>query len=377
MKKYLPILILAGCIFGAFTLHAALKLTGNGAIIIGTPPQTALCGGYNYCMKLTINNASSTQTNFPVEVSFNGASVNDIKNLGLMRDIYGGAVKTANGYDIVFSTSSSATGLLPYEQEFYSSTTGQAIYWVNMPTVANSQALYVFYGKSGDTDHSNKTGTWNSNYVAVYHLNGSSPSVSDSTSNANNGTNQGVTATTGQIDGAGSFDTTPKYFTANSSSSLNTPASISVSTWIKGTLPQPDNFTKFLTKTDAEYTFYAQGFQDGKPIFGAQTTSNAFDGNWHFITGTYDGTTYKIYFDGSFQATSTGTPGSINSTALYVGRDPAGFNQVVGTMDEVRISNIPLTSSWVATEYNNQSNPSTFFTYQQLNQTGAVTVTGK
>jgi hypothetical protein len=33
-----------------------------------------------------------------------------------------------------------------------------------------------------------------------------------------------------------------------------------------------------------------------------------------------------------------------------------------GSMDEVRVSNIARAGSWITTEYNNQSAPTTFFT---------------
>ena len=75
----------------------------------------------------------------------------------------------------------------------------------------------------------------------------------------------------------------------------------------------------------------------------------------------------KLYVDGSLQATGTcsGVSGftgyfrfgsyRLNS---WTGGNDGYFN---GTIDEVKLSDTVRSAGWIATEYNNQSGPSTFF----------------
>jgi hypothetical protein len=66
----------------------------------------------------------------------------------------------------------------------------------------------MFYGNSSiTTDQSNPTAVWDVNFKGVWHLpNGTILSANDSTSNGNNGTINGATATTGEIAGGASFN---------------------------------------------------------------------------------------------------------------------------------------------------------------------------
>src|SRR4029077_13499410 len=96
----------------------------------------------------------------------------------------------------------------------YSSTTGEVIAWINVPTLSTSTdtSLFMYYGNASSTDQSNKTAVWDANFKGVWHLpNGTALTANDSTSNANNGTVNSATATAGKIDGAGSFNGSSSY----------------------------------------------------------------------------------------------------------------------------------------------------------------------
>jgi hypothetical protein len=160
--------------------------------------------GYAFRRTITVDHTqvpNTDQANFPVLVS------------GTFPDLatttHGGAVTSANGYDILFTSDANGTNPLPFERESYNSATGAIIYWVQIPSVshATNATFYLFYGNSAiTTDQTNKTGVWDADYAAVWHLpDGTSLNANDSTSNANNGTISSAAATAGQIDGAASL----------------------------------------------------------------------------------------------------------------------------------------------------------------------------
>ena len=86
---------------------------------------------------------------------------------------YDGAVVSTSGYDIIFSTDQNGLVRLPHEIETYSSATGNVNMWVQIPVVSHSTntVFYMFYGSSTiTTSQENKTGVWDTNYKAVFHL---------------------------------------------------------------------------------------------------------------------------------------------------------------------------------------------------------------
>src|SRR5262249_42124749 len=73
----------------------------------------------------------------------------------------------------------------------------------------------------------------------------------------------------------------------------------------------------------------------------------------------------KMYVDGANVATKAGTQGPFVNNEPFVigGRDSSGNVQGLmnGSADEVRVSNVARSAGWIATEYTNQSNPSSFY----------------
>jgi hypothetical protein len=60
--------------------------------------------------------------------------------------------------------------------------------------------------------------------------------------------------------------------------------------------------------------------------------------NWHHVCGTYDGTTARIYVDGT-EAASASEPGGITSASetVYIGGRPSAVDYFDGYMDDIRI----------------------------------------
>jgi hypothetical protein len=110
------------------------------------------------------------------------------------------------------------------------------------------------------------------------------------------------------------------------------------------------------------------GGDDGSPAL-----KTAFDGNWHYVVGTYDGAFRKLYVDGVLQKVwwlVDGLPTSSNgdaatgfiaksasgvSIAGRYGQNPAGPDTqfTAGTYDEVEIYNYALSAATIAQTYAN------------------------
>jgi hypothetical protein len=223
---------------------------------------------------------------------------------------------------------------------------------------------------------------WDSNYQGIWHLaNGTTLSASDSTSSGNNGTVQGtVTAVTGEIDGAGGFDGSSGYI--STTNSFNWPFNLTTEAWVNTTSTAGHKVTGLEniqtgtwagsydenlyvdTNGKAVTTCYASGVTQ-TVVSGSAVN----DGNWHHLAATLNTSTntMTLYVDGVSQGTGdcTGADGftgylRIGSYRLY-GMPNANDGYFSGKIDEVRFSNSVRSADWIATEYNNESNPSAFY----------------
>lgn len=92
------------------------------------------------------------------------------------------------------------------------------------------------------------------------------------------------------------------------------------------------------------------------------TTGQVANNNWYYLTATYDGSTAKIYKNGTEIATGarTRTPAYDGSTSIGIRHNGTLFG-FQGKLDEVRVASTTLSAGFIATEYNNQNSPSTFY----------------
>jgi hypothetical protein len=77
----------------------------------------------------------------------------------------------------------------------------------------------------------------------------------------------------------------------------------------------------------------------------AVSTTSVNDNVWHYIVGTYDGATLKIYVDGtqSGALATANTPSTSVSNNLFIGQNGAGNEQYIGRLDQISIWNRALT----------------------------------
>jgi lipopolysaccharide export system protein LptA len=206
--------------------------------------------------------------------------------------------------------------------------------------------------------------------VAAYGMDeGAGTLVEDSSVNANNGTVGNATWTTGYYGNALQFTgVSGSNATIKDSSTLDLTKGLTLEAWVNpSTLANPasndwvaavakDNTAS--TANDISYALYAADGTNAPPALhlllgsdvGVQGASVLPLNTWTFLTGTYDGSTMKVYVNGTLVG-SKSVSGTITTTkdALHIGGD-WDSEMFTGIVDNVRIYNIALTQAQIQTD---------------------------
>jgi len=333
---------------------------------------------YSFYRTITIDHTkcgSANSTNFPV--AFFG-TYTYLKTVG-----NGGNVTSSSGYDIVFATDNTGGTLYDFELVTYSATTGAVEFHIRIPTLSHTvdTVIYMFYGNSSVTTYQGNTNaTWNSSFKGVYHFgDASSLILTDSTSNANTVSLPGAnnpTATAGQVGGACvSVNTGGSTLTKTNPTGLPASAgTLTLSCWLKTSETAVEVIWGFGQATSNIEVYMAiNGAAAGKASIGdvsahgGRSTTSVNDGNWHHVVATYDGASgNKFYCDGALQDTRSQALAWSNAntqTAIFEIPNVGGTSyHYFGTLDEIRIRNDVQSTDEVTTQYNNQFDPTTFYT---------------
>lgn len=211
-----------------------------------------------------------------------------------------------------------------------------------------------------------------SDLVARYHLNENTNNTTQDTSGNNLlGSVQNASVIAGKY--GNGFDFTNGGYVRVSNNALLEPVNVSVEAWVKS--PTSPGVYKYMlskgaqTCNSASYALYT-GLNGGLQFYISNGTvftdspdagTGVWDGNWHYIVGSFDGSTVRLYVDG--QQIGTGTPSTVgigynlaDGNDLYLGRYNGsciyGFN---GQVDEVRIWNRVLSQTEITQHYGTNS----------------------
>ncbi len=196
-------------------------------------------------------------------------------------------------------------------------------------------------------------------------------SVKGETLTASNTDGVGFTSVTG-IRGEGvTFDGTDDFFTCTDANCGGTTeldpssGSFSIGAWINTTRTTRQMFVAKGSSTGQfAYSFESGRTNAGSPellfyntadgvYIGAVSTLSIADGRWHYVAGTYDGTTVSVYIDGDLAASSTSKSGSqvTDSTGDFFVGARNGSSPFLGSMDEPYVTAEGLTISQVKRLY--------------------------
>jgi DNA uptake protein ComE-like DNA-binding protein len=345
----------------------------------------AQLAGYDYVKQIDIDNTQVSGTSdlidFPLLIN---TTDSDLRSRG-----NGGYVENANGYDIAFTASDGVT-LLDHEIEKYTATTGELVVWVRIPTLDynDDTQIFMYYGNSSVSVDPSTTDTWNANYEAVWHLDeetagtGTSNLYEDATANNNDGDDLvSATGTDGQIGLGQEFDGNNDYIDV-SVMDPHTYDELTFSAWYKSAnngvaddeyiFAHYDASSWFLIgpTDDGSYDDYIRYYIEvnGGPSRYYYGSIDVVDQQWHHIAAVRTATNIIVYVDGVVDLNTAdldaGESYTVNSTGTSptIGYDPVYANPVDGFLDEIRLTNSAMSQGWIVTEYNNQSDPSSFYT---------------
>ena len=194
--------------------------------------------------------------------------------------------------------------------------------------------------------------------VAAYSFDaGAGTSAVDSSGNGNTGTLANATwASGGKYGSALSFNGTNAWVTVNSSTSLALTNGMTVEAWVNPTtLGNAYRTVVFREQPGSEvYSLYAN--QSGNPqaplgevyvngFKDASASTGLATGSWAHLAETYDGSSVRLYVNGTLVST-TAAPGSLaSSTApLRIGGNNIWGEYFSGLIDEVRVYNRALSA---------------------------------
>lgn len=335
---------------------------------------------YRYRKSITIDKTkvSGTNTDFPALID---VTADELKTTG-----NGGNVEDTNGYDLVVSSTDATdgSGTLPFDRLSYNATTGQFQAFAKAASVtdATDTVLYLLYGSSDvSTDQADADTTW-SDYEGVWHLDNS---MSDSTTNAKTFTDDGTSDVAGKVYRGRDFtgannDRIYRNNDADFERNGNDPWEIGI--WLNFDELQQTGYDLRLYGVSSlvddpgwsnaiQVGHWSDSAKDGKIYAYAYDGGLKFSGGttvaintWYYAVAKYDGSDIWLVLDGTPSTkTSVGSIVDGDYDSLQITHQNFAGNQqrFDGQADEARFLHTPHSDGWTLTEYNNQSDPSTFY----------------
>ena len=368
-------------------LYTSGKLSSSSERGIYTEGEAAVenwLTGWDYRVKVTVlaSKVDADLTDFPVYV-----------DLSELPEGFHTHVNQTDARDIRVTTDDGETEV-PREVVFYTaaSDTGELHFKGDIDGDTDTD-FYIYYGNSSATEPAvdstyGRNATWEG-YQQVCHLNeavnNNNDGYVDSSGNGLHlkGNNMEIAASAGQLAGnSQNFDGSNDYLTDDTTSVTSSNASGTVQFWYKNSTTTAKGILTYGalgTTSQIHLVRFNQG-GSGTTEFLLKGSSDYFrgtgatytDGNWHQLVMTGGSGGNAVYQDGgglslTYTAGSSSTENWWSSLTSQTGLSFAvgriGTNTYLACgLDEIRVRNSKLTSTWVSTEYNNQSSPSTFFT---------------
>ena len=190
-----------------------------------------------------------------------------------------------------------------------------------------------------------------SGLVAAYAFDeGTGTTVTDASGNGNNGTvANGTWSTTGKYGDALKFNGTSTRVTIPNAASLQLSTGMTLEAWVDPStvngswrdVVYKGNDNYYLEATSTNASLPDAGVIAGGSYADAFGTAKLTANAWSFLTETYDGSTVRLYVNGT-QVASTAHTGAISTSTnpLQIGGDSIYGQYFAGLIDNVRVYNV-------------------------------------
>lgn len=277
----------------------------------------------------------------------------------------------------------------PIDNVTYDSAADDGEGWTCIPSISSSvdTVFYVYYDYASASAYGTPEDVWDStgaNYMGVWHLNAAGNAtqpaangVSDmdlTPSNMESG--DSVACLLGNcvhLDGSNEFlsrDFDLTIFNNN----FRPDTTFAFSAWLNQDVTTSDDMIGgHLDSTTKGYALWKYNSQSNfRPTVGNGTgnawsnlnepTSGKSTGTWYHMAVTWNGSTARLYWDGT-EVDTYPLSGSFqwSNQPFFVGKRPSG-NYWDGKIDEVHLHDDELSAAWIKAEYINQKTPGTFYT---------------
>jgi hypothetical protein len=325
---------------------------------------------WSYRKKLTFDNSGQSEdlVNFPILVNLSASNFDYLK-------------AKLDGTDLRFIDADGITELKYHIEDWNASK--DSYVWVNVTNIAagsSTDYIWMYYGNPSALDVQDVSGTYNANYMGVWHLNETSGNAMDSTSYGVNGIPTGgyTQGVNGPIDGAYDFDDIDgnvdmgdpldghlDFGLENFTYSIWVNINGSTGGWqmpfYKGG-PSPSRIGyDFETLNDASEIYIS--LSDGLSQEISDSTTITFD-KWMYLTGVINRSENMLHFYRDGLEIGSGVDISLigdldTDETLQLSRSSP--YQSYATLDEVRISNVARSAEWIKAQFLTMNN--SFITY--------------
>jgi acyl dehydratase len=372
----LPAVLLAACRFGApdasgdKPVDAAVGQPDASSTTDAAPTDAEPQSGLGRKKRITIDptKVSGDQTAFPVWIALTDAD--------LM------ARATMNGADIHFTRPDGTA--LEHQIQRWTKQTGRLEAWVRVDLAdAAPTEVDLRYGDPATTHAPAPAMVFASSFEAVWHLDDSlaAATVADATSKRNGTAMGGLGASdqiAAQLGGGITFDgndTAANQIRFTSPYTAN--GTHTISAWVdqKNRGGTCDSIVTLGSATANEsrwlHSYYNANNQAATGFYGGTTydwsnpqNMNLENAGWTLVHWVYQNRESRLYKNGQLVDMRTNAQDAVTQgTAGYLGYAPSNWGTCTlnGTLDEVRLATVARSAGWIATEYENQKSPQTFY----------------
>jgi hypothetical protein len=310
-------------------------------------------------LKITLNNSRQTEDliNFPILINLSSKKIDYSKT-------------KIDGTDLRFIDDDGKTELKYHIEQW--DPNGYSYIWVNVTRIdANSTTdfIWMYYGNTAASNIQDPSGTYDSDYVGVWHLNETvideamSGVHNDSTSYNNHGTQNKNDDILGKIAYGQVFDGIDDKVHVPDDPSLQI-VDMTLEAWvyIPGIIPM--NWSTIIEHDRSDVNWYGLWKSGNGNVFHfrwstgtvrrTDFTSPIIPNSWYYVAGVLDNSSSTAYgyLNGDIDITVPGAdPPTPSPGFTRFGSSSSGAEDFSGIIDEVRISKKARSADWIRAQY--------------------------